>query len=178
MPNIIIRTAQTQDLASIVAIYNSAIPSRQSTADLNPVSIEDRQAWFYAHQNNPNRPIYVMEHNQEIIAWGSFSDYCARPAYHISVEISIYVHPKQRGKKRGQTLLTYMTKQASYLGIQNIIAVIFGHNLASLKLFERNQFQQWGKLPNVCQLDHQLADIIIMGKKLTGTHEPFQAATK
>jgi L-amino acid N-acyltransferase YncA len=43
------RDATLDDLAAIVAIYNSAVPSRQVTADLEPVSVERRLPWFHAH---------------------------------------------------------------------------------------------------------------------------------
>ena len=42
--------AQREDLPEIVAIYNSTIASRQVTADLQPVSVAEREAWFVAHQ--------------------------------------------------------------------------------------------------------------------------------
>lgn len=41
--------SQIQDLPRIVEIYNQAIPTRLSTADLEPVTIESKKAWFDAH---------------------------------------------------------------------------------------------------------------------------------
>ena len=43
------RDATLDDLPGIVAIYNSTVPSRLVTADLEPVSVESRMAWFHAH---------------------------------------------------------------------------------------------------------------------------------
>ena len=72
-----IRPARAADLPAIVAIYNSTIESRASTADLAPVSVASRQAWFAAHHGN--RPLYVVEDTDgTIAAWGSFSDYYPR----------------------------------------------------------------------------------------------------
>ena len=91
-----LRLARADDLPAIVAIYNSTIASRSATADLAPVSVAARQAWFAAHQGN--RPLYVVEDaDGAIAAWGSFSDYYPREAYRISAEISIYVAPDKRG---------------------------------------------------------------------------------
>jgi L-amino acid N-acyltransferase YncA len=42
------RDATLDDLPAIVAIYNSTVPSRQVTADLEPVSVESRLPWFQA----------------------------------------------------------------------------------------------------------------------------------
>ena len=52
------------------------------------------------------------------------------------------------------------------LGIKNIIAVIFGHNHASIRLFHTFGFQEWGRLPQVCDLETMLADVVILGKRI------------
>ncbi len=164
-----IRHAKPQDLAAIVAIYNSTINSRQVTADLHPVSIAERETWFHTHFNDAQRPIFVLESAmQEVLAWGSFSDYYTRPAYHISVEISLYVHESMRGQGIGQILLAEMLERAPALGIRNVVGVIFGHNQASIALFQSMGFVEWGRLPEMCELDGQLADVVLLGKKING----------
>ncbi|SAY51643.1 GNAT family N-acetyltransferase [Neisseria weaveri] len=153
------------DLPDIVDIYNSTISGRQSTADLQPVSVADRQAWFDAHHGK--RPLYVLKNRDgEIWAWGSFSDYYPRHAYHITAEISIYVRQGMRGVGVGKVLLCSMLERAPSLGIKNVIAVIFGHNHASINLFHSFGFQEWGRLPEVCDLETSLADIVLLGKKI------------
>lgn len=166
MSNATITRAVAEDLFQIVEIYNSTIASRQSTADLEPVSVASRQAWFDAHKK-PNRPIFVLKDEQgDVLAWGSFSDYYARAAYDITAEISVYVREDCRGTGKGKDLLQYMLQQAPSLRIFNVIAVIFAHNQASLNLFQQFGFTQWGLLPQVCDFDGQFADVLILGKKM------------
>ena len=43
--------------------------------------------------------------------------------------------------------------------------VIFGHNHASIRLFHTFGFQEWGRLPQVCNLETMQADIVLLGKK-------------
>lgn len=160
-----IRPAVQADLPAIVAIYNSAIPGRQATADLQPVSTQSRQAWFDAHGGN--RPLYVVENTAgQVLAWGSFSDYYPRHAYRISAEISIYVHQDARGSGLGRQLAEYMCAQAPALGIRNIIAVIFAHNTPSIRLFSSLGFSEWGRLPQVCDMETFVADVVILGKRV------------
>ncbi|WP_165008715.1 GNAT family N-acetyltransferase [Neisseria yangbaofengii] len=157
--------AVQDDLPAIVAIYNSTIESRQATADLQPVTVAQRQAWFDAHGGK--RPLLVLRDvRNEIVAWGSFSDYYPRQAYHISAEISVYVRQDVRGAGVGKVLLRYMLERAPSLGIRNVLAVIFDHNHASIRLFRSFGFEEWGRLPQVCDLETQLADIVILGKKI------------
>ena len=47
------------DLAAITRIYNASVLEQNATATLHPVDIEEREAWFDAHEA-ANRPIYVL----------------------------------------------------------------------------------------------------------------------
>ena len=90
--------------ARIVAIYNSTVPSRQVTADLEPVTRRKPVAWFHAHGPQA-RPLWVVEEGGKVIAWLSFSDFYGRPAYLRTAEVSIYLDESARGKGLGKQLL-------------------------------------------------------------------------
>ena len=47
------------DLAAITRIYNASVLERNATATLHPASIEEREAWFDAHEA-ANRQVYVL----------------------------------------------------------------------------------------------------------------------
>ncbi|MFL0553476.1 GNAT family N-acetyltransferase [Enterococcus hirae] len=82
--------AAKEDLPRIVEIYNQSILTKQSTADVTPVTIEDKLAWFEAHDPK-KRPLWIMQEAGVIIGWISLSDFYGRPAYDQTVEISIYI---------------------------------------------------------------------------------------
>ena len=54
-----ISRAVKADLAAIARIYNASVLERNATATLHPVGIEEREAWFDAHEA-ANRPTYVL----------------------------------------------------------------------------------------------------------------------
>ena len=54
-----ISLAVKADLAAITRIYNASVLERNATATLHPVGLEEREAWFDAHEA-ANRPIYVL----------------------------------------------------------------------------------------------------------------------
>ena len=56
--------AAKADLFEIVSIYNQSIAAKQSTADLQPVTVEQRQAWFNQHQPDKH-PIYIVKDQQD-----------------------------------------------------------------------------------------------------------------
>ena len=171
--NLSIRLAAIDDLPRIVEIYNQSIAGKQATADLQPVSVADRQAWFDAHTGN--RPLVVAQTRSEtssetslgeIVGWGSLSDLYARPAYHISTEISIYVADEAKGQGVGKALVNYLIQVAPSCGVQQVVALIFAHNTPSLAMFEKLGFETWGKFKQVCDMKGFIADVVILGKSV------------
>ena len=160
-----IRDAIANDLPTIVAIYNAAVPSRIATADLEPISVDSRRFWFYEHTPD-YRPIWVMEVDGSLVGWLSFQSFFGRPAYQRTAEISIYVAPAYHRCGVGRQLLSQAICQSPSLGIKTLVGFIFAHNKPSLKLFETFGFQRWGYLPTVAELDTVERDLVIMGYKI------------
>jgi L-amino acid N-acyltransferase YncA len=159
------RDATLDDLPGIVAIYNSTVPSRLVTADLEPVSIESRLAWFHAHGPQA-RPLWVVEEGGTVIAWLSFTDFYGRPAYSRTAEVSIYLAEDARGKGLGKQLLEAALARAPSLGIDTVLGFVFGHNEPSLRLFRGFGFEFWGTLPRVAVLDGVERDLVILGRRM------------
>lgn len=161
-----IRDAVEADLPAIVAIYNAAIPSRNSTADLLPITVESRREWFSRH-NPQTRPLWVLTVNEQIAAWiGLSSFYGGRPAYNATAEISIYIDPAHQGKGYGSVLVNRMLEAAPRLGVTNFLAVYFDHNEASRRLFNRFGFQPVGHLPEIADLDGIKRGVILALRKV------------
>jgi len=160
------RDATLVDLPMIVEIYNSTVASRLVTADLEPVSVESKLNWFHQH-NSRFRPLWVVEDYQKnTIGWVSFQDFHGRPAYQKTAEISIYLHPDHRGKGFGKQILERSIERCPDLGIENLLAFIFAHNLPSLALFEKFRFELWANLKNIAELDDEKKSLIILGKHI------------
>ncbi|MBD3109005.1 N-acetyltransferase family protein [Bacillus sp. AGMB 02131] len=160
-----IRDAIIEDLPEIVQIYNSTIPSRMVTADLQEVTVESRMNWFQEHSPNC-RPLWVILNDGNICAWLSFQSFYGRPAYNGTAEVSIYIHEQFRNKGLGKYMLEQAIEFCPKIGITNLLGFIFAHNHSSIKLFERHGFDQWGHLPKVAVLDGIERDLMIFGKRI------------
>ena len=160
-----IRNAVEADLPTIVAIYNSIIPSRMVTADLEPVTVASRLPWLQAH-DPAKRPIWVAEENGEILAWLSFVTFFPRAAYDGTIMIALYVAEKHRRAGLGKQLLTRALTHAPTLGVHTVLGYIFAHNEPSLRLFAASGFERWAHLPRVAKLDDTERDLIILGKRV------------
>ena len=162
----LLRIARLADLPTIVAIYNETIPSRMVTADLQPVSVADRQAWFAAHTADKH-PLWVLEQGGNVIGWASLSPFYGRAAYGATAEISLYLTKSAQGHGLGRKLLEQVMHDCPQLNIRTLLGFIFSHNQPSLKLFERVGFGYWGELPDVAELDGARRSLTIMGKEVT-----------
>ncbi|GBF78752.1 GNAT family N-acetyltransferase [Aphanothece sacrum] len=160
-----IRIASKEDLPYIVEIYNASISSRIATGDLDPISVESRLKWFAEHSSD-RYPIWVMEMNNQITGWLSFQHFYGRPAYEKTVEISLYVSPYHQRQGIGKTLLQNGINQSKNLGIKTLLGFIFAHNIPSLDLFKKHQFEKWGYLQKVAYLDGIERDLVIVGRTL------------
>ena len=160
----VIRDATLADLPRIVEIYNSSIPGRLATSDLEPVSVESRKEWFHSHTPDKH-PLWVCEQDGQIAAWTGLRAFYGRPAYHATAEVSVYVAPEFHRRGMAPLLLERMQKKCPEIGIRTLLAFVFGHNEPSLRLFERAGFVRWGEFPTVAELDGVWRDLVILGWK-------------
>ncbi len=161
-----LRTATLDDLPAIVAIYNSIVPGRMVTADLEPVTVEQRRPWFDLHQT-PNRPLWVLtDTSGTVVAWLSFDTFFARAAYDGTAMVAIYLAESHRGRGLGRALLLTAIARAPSLQLHTLLGYIFAHNEPSLRLFAAHGFARWAHLPGVCVLDGIARDVIIMGRRV------------
>lgn len=161
----IYRNATFNDLPAIVSIYNSTIASRMVTADTEPSTVESKTEWFQKHQVS-NRPLWVVENDNEMIGWVSFNSFYGRPAYEGTAELSIYLHPGARGKGYGKKILQYCIEQAPSLFIHTLLGFIFSHNQPSIVLFENAGFKEWGLLKDIAVMDGNRYSLSIYGLTL------------
>ena len=160
-----IRDAVIDDLATIVEIYNTSIPGRLATADLESVTVSSRLDWFMAHTSD-TRPLWVLELDGKIRAWLSLTSFYGRDAYCHTAEVSVYVSPDYHRQQLGYQLLSHSINTCPSLDLQNLVAYIFAHNQPSLNLFQKHNFLQWGYLPQIAELDGVKRDLVILGRSL------------
>jgi L-amino acid N-acyltransferase YncA len=148
-----IRIAKVQDLQAIVEIYNQAIAVGQKTADITPVSVEDRKAWFDEHA--PDRyPILVAEQDGSLFGYLTISPYRpGRMALRHTAEVSYYVHFDHHRQGVASKLLRRTIDMCPALQIKTLIAILIDSNEASLRLLEKFGFEKWGHLPRVAEFD-------------------------
>lgn len=143
-----IRPMTQDDLFDVVDIYNYAIEHTTAVYTYEPVDEIERLIW-YVEKEQKEEPIIVYEsdgHVSGFATYGSFRDW---PAYHYTVEHSIYVDPNYQGRSVATQLLTELIRLARESGYHTMVAGIDAENTASISLHQKFNFRHCGTVTEV-----------------------------
>jgi phosphinothricin acetyltransferase len=160
-----VRIAGSQDLPAIVRIYNQAV-EEQASADLDPVSLEERRAWLDAHPED-SHPVLVAELEGRVVGFASLSPHRpGRGAVRHTAEVSYYVDARERGHGVASALLEACLARSPALGIEVLFAIVLDDNVPSLSLLAERGFQRWGYLPGVARFGERELGHVYMGRRV------------
>ncbi|MBV8300248.1 MAG: N-acetyltransferase [Candidatus Eremiobacteraeota bacterium] len=166
---LVIRSARDGDAEAVAEILNAAIAGRAATARLEPITAEqqrdrlraygERYAFWVAADEAPAT-------GTGIAAWCTIAPWSERSGYDLTAEVSVYVAADRQRRGIAAKLLRHAIAEAPQRGIEVYVARVFTHNPASLRLFERFDFQRWGTMRGVARLDGVLRDVAILGRRV------------
>jgi phosphinothricin acetyltransferase len=166
LPSVTIRTARIDDLSSIVEIYNEAVRQRFATADLEPVTVEQRSGWFHEH-DPASLPLYVAEREGAVAGWCSLSAYRpGRAALTRTAEISYYVASAIRRRGVATALVRHAIEQAPRFGKHVLFGILLERNAPSIRLLTTCGFELWGRLPDAALIDGELVSHVYYGRSV------------
>ena len=161
-----IRLSYSKDLNRIIEIYNQAIATRVSTADIQPVSKADRRTWFDNHTPN-SYPIYVADLEGKIAGWCSLSPYRpGRMAVRHTAEISYYIDNQFKRMGIGTRLIKHAMQDCTRINIKHLFGILLESNVPSEKLLLKLGFERWGRMPGVAEIDGKNYSHIYLGKRV------------
>ena len=156
-----VRDATDADLPALVAIYNESIPGGKATADLIPVTVESRVAWFQEFDPN-RRPCWVAEEEGKVFGCVYLrSFYAGRPAYDKTAEISTYISASHQGRGVGTFLKRKMIAECPRLGVENLLSLYFDHNEASRRVNEKLGFKDAAHLTEIAEVLGEKRGLVI-----------------
>jgi L-amino acid N-acyltransferase YncA len=134
---------------SILAIFNDAIVNSTALYDYKPRTPANMTAWFETKAKGGYPVIGVESEAGELMGFASFGTFRAWPAYKYSVEHSVYVNARFRGRGVGRRLLESAIAAARERDYHVLIGGIDATNEASRALHERLGFTHCGTLRQV-----------------------------
>ncbi len=102
----LIRPAESGDLARLVEIYNYYITETHFTFDTEPYAVGGRTQWFNQFSESGSYRLLVAERDDAVVAYTSSTQFKPRVAYGTSVETSVYVDHGHTGQGTGLALYT------------------------------------------------------------------------
>jgi len=145
----IIQCEQGRHAAQILSIFNEAIVNSTALYDYKPRTADMMQAWFEAKAKGDFPVIGMESEGGELMGFASFGVFRAFPAYKYSVEHSVYVDARFRGRGVGRRLLEEVIEAARAQDYHVLIGAIDAANQASRALHERLGFTHCGTLGQV-----------------------------
>ena len=167
-----IRDARESDAAAIAAIYAHHVLHGTATYDLEPPPVED----FVTKIRNVEAagwPYIVDVEDGEVAGFAYATQIRDRPGYAWTAEDSLYVHPDQRGKGVGTSLLEELCARAEACGFRQMVGVIGGAEPASIRVHARCGFREVGRAYGVGWKHGRWLDNVYMQRALgKGSREP------
>ncbi len=163
---IVIRNAQVEDAANLVAIYAPYVEKTAITFETQVPAVED-----FANRIEKTLkkfPYLVAVEEGQVVGYAYASTYYARAAYDWTVEMSVYVQKEARGKGIGTLLYTTLEEELTARGFKNFLACIALPNPASIALHEKRGYQQVAHFKKVGYKFGTWHDIVWLQKSLVG----------
>jgi L-amino acid N-acyltransferase YncA len=166
MTAIPIRPAGLRDIAAIARIYDHAVRHGTASFEIEPPD-EKEMARRYEALRAGGYPYLVAELGGAIAGYAYAGPYRARPAYHWSVENSIYIAPQSQRRGIGRALLEQLIVEAEAGGFRQMIAVIGDSaNAGSIELHRAAGFRMVGTFDNVGFKFGRWLDSVLMQRPL------------
>jgi len=131
-----IRSATLDDAPQIAALYSHYVQSTTISFEEKPLTGEDMASRLAAVEA-AGLPWLVAEHDGQLLGFACASPWKVRHAYRHSVEISIYLHPQQRGAGTGTALYTQLFAALRERPVHAVLACIALPNAHSVALHEK-----------------------------------------
>jgi L-amino acid N-acyltransferase YncA len=160
-----VREAVSADLAAINAIYNHYVIHSTTTYDVEPVTQEERQAWFAEH--DASHPVLVAEDAGRVVGWGSLSTFRNRFGYRHTVEDSVFVRHDLLGRRVGTRILVALIDRAKVVGHHTMIGGIDADQRVSIILHERHGFREVARLREAGRKFDRWLDVVFMQRMLS-----------
>ena len=149
MSDLSIRMATSSDLPRLQEIYNHYVVHTAITFDLEPVTLENRRAWFSQFAPLGRYRLWVAECDRRVQGYASSHSFRPRRAYETTVEPSVYCAPDGCGRGIGRALYTALFAGLADEDIHAYVAGITLPNEASVRLHARFGFTPVGIMHSV-----------------------------
>lgn len=144
----VITEAAESHRRGVVEIYNHYVATSQATFDITPFTVEERREWFEAF-DGARKVLLVAVEDERVVGYAASSRLRPKPAYDVSAETTVYVHPHHLGRGWGRRLYTELLHRLEGTGLHRVYAAISLPNEASERLHRDLGYERVGVFSEV-----------------------------
>ena len=149
-----VRDATEADLPAVAEIY-----AYEALHTISTFETEERPLQAWRHKLHGHYPFLVADDDGGVPAYAYASEFRDRPAYHRTVETSVYVHRDARGRRLGSLLYDVLLARLAEQGFHTALALIALPNDGSVRLHERAGFVHVGTMREVGDKQDRMIDV-------------------
>jgi len=161
MAQVHVRDAVEADLQAVAEIY-----TYESLHSYSTFETEERPLQAWRHKLHGHYPFLVAEEDGAVLGYASAAEFRDRPAYHLTVETSVYIHREARGRRLGSDLYAELVSRLADQGFHTALALIALPNDASVRLHERAGYEHAGTMREVGDKQDRMIDVGVYQRML------------
>lgn len=167
-----IRDATHGDIPAIQAIYAHHVLHGLASFEEVPPGVDEMRV-RYESVRDSGKPYIVAELDGAVAGFGYASAYRARSAYRFTLENSVYIDERRRGRGVGTALLDALVARCRAGPWRQMLAVIGDSgNAASIGLHRKAGFREVGVLRRVGFKHGRWVDSVLMQLELSAADPP------
>jgi phosphinothricin acetyltransferase len=156
-----IRDAVSGDLPYVAEIY-----THESLYAYSTFETEERPLADWEHKLLSGDPFVVAEDGGQVLGFAYASPFRDRPAYHLTREVSVYLHRAARREGLGSRLYDDLIARLEGAGFHTALALIALPNKGSVRLHEQHGFELAGTMREVGDKQDRMIDVAIYQRML------------
>ena len=166
MTDLLVRDAREADLSRINEIYNHYVLTSPATFDIEPITAEQRRAWFARFAASGRHRLLVAEERGSVLGYADSHQFRDKKAYDTTVETTVYCAPEATGRGIGPLLYAALFDALRGEDLRTALAAITLPNAESVALHERFGFTLVGVMHDVGRKFDRYWDVAWYEKRL------------
>jgi len=156
-----IRPAVEADIPTLLEIYNDVVLNSAAIYEEKGRTLDEHREWYRAKLAS-GHPLFVAELDGTVIGYCSYGQFRNWTCYRHTVELSLYVDKKLRGKGVGSQMLQALIADARQRGFHSMIAGVDATNISSIQLHEKMGFIKVAHLTQVGFKFNRWLDLVLL----------------
>ncbi len=166
--------SEARHAGAILELLNDAIVNSTAVYDYRPRPPAAMAPWFAAKREHGFPVLGLEDDDGRLLGFASYGSFRAWPAYHYTVEHSIYVHRDHRGQGHARRLLSALIDAARQRERHVLIGAIDADNAASLALHRSLGFETCGSIRHAGYKFGRWLDLVFVQKLLDTPRAPHE----